>query len=238
VSIQQLLLGGGEAIPTDPLFADVKLLMHFDGADGSTTFTDVIGNTVTANGDAQIDTAQFKYGGASGLFDGTGDYLSIPQNGDNWDIGASTHATVEFWLRMSSLAAIGMPIGNRTTSPNAGWEMFVDTDGSLYAQTPVTSAGTAAGIITTNTWYHIAWQTSSTVAYIYVDGVCRSTGTVLAPTGNANIALNIGRRGFNGAFPLAGHIDDLRITVGTTARYSGTTLNTTYFAPPAVFPNS
>ena len=48
-----------------------KLLLHCNGTDGSTTFTDEIGKTVTANGNAQIDTAQSKFGGASGLFDGT-----------------------------------------------------------------------------------------------------------------------------------------------------------------------
>lgn len=45
-----------------------------DGADAATTFTDseTTPKTVTANGNAQIDTAQSKFGGASALFDGTG----------------------------------------------------------------------------------------------------------------------------------------------------------------------
>src|SRR3990167_8893029 len=38
-----------------------KLMLHMDGTDGSTTFTDTIGtHTVTAVGNAQIDTAQYK----------------------------------------------------------------------------------------------------------------------------------------------------------------------------------
>ena len=41
---------------------------------------------VTANGDTKISTAQSKFGGASGLFDGTGDYLSVPDN-DDWYFG-------------------------------------------------------------------------------------------------------------------------------------------------------
>lgn len=71
------------AIPPAPQpdanFANVSLLLHMDGANGSTTFIDSSSNalTVTPNGNAQISTAQSKYGGASGLFDGTGDFLSM-----------------------------------------------------------------------------------------------------------------------------------------------------------------
>ena len=60
-------------------------LLHMDGADTSTTFTDESGKTWTANGNAQIDTAQSVFGGASGLFDGTGDYLSASDHAD-WQL--------------------------------------------------------------------------------------------------------------------------------------------------------
>jgi len=63
-----------------------KLLLHMDGADGSTTFTDEAGHTVTANGNAQIDTAQNVFGGASGLFDGSSGYLTVPDSED-WNFG-------------------------------------------------------------------------------------------------------------------------------------------------------
>src|SRR5689334_6463249 len=43
-----------------------KALLHFNGSDGSTTFTDESGKTWSVNGDAQIDTAQSEFGGASG----------------------------------------------------------------------------------------------------------------------------------------------------------------------------
>ncbi len=51
-------------------------LLLMDGTNGSTTFTDSKGTTWTANGNAQISTAQSVFGGASGLFDGSGDYVS------------------------------------------------------------------------------------------------------------------------------------------------------------------
>src|SRR5690606_18824891 len=50
--------GGGGRVYTNPPFANVSLLLHCDGANGSTTITDqVAGNTWTAN-NATISTAQ------------------------------------------------------------------------------------------------------------------------------------------------------------------------------------
>src|SRR5258708_4302625 len=54
-----------------------KVLLPYNGADASTTFTDTnsggSAHTWRAAGNGQIDTADSKFGGASGLFDGTGD---------------------------------------------------------------------------------------------------------------------------------------------------------------------
>ena len=62
--------------------AYTKSLLHFDGTDASTTFTDESGKTWTAHGNAQIDTAQSVFGGASGYFDGSGDYITTPDRAD------------------------------------------------------------------------------------------------------------------------------------------------------------
>jgi len=61
---------------------DLSLLAHCDGTDGGTTFTDDSLNsiTITANGDVNTDTGQQRFGTASAQFDGTGDYLSLPDN--------------------------------------------------------------------------------------------------------------------------------------------------------------
>lgn len=50
---------------TDPSYASVKALMHFEGADASTVITDEKGHYFFRNGNAEIDTAQFKFGSAS-----------------------------------------------------------------------------------------------------------------------------------------------------------------------------
>ena len=81
-----------------------KALLHFDGADASTTFTDESGKTWTPAGTAQIDTAQSVFGGASGLFDGDSDYISTP-TGSDFDFG-SGNLTIDFWVRVSSTAEL------------------------------------------------------------------------------------------------------------------------------------
>ena len=75
-------------------------LLHFNGADASTTFIDESGKTWTASGNAQIDTAQSKFGGASGLFDGTGDSITTPDHAD-FDVGSGDF-TVDFWMRQNT----------------------------------------------------------------------------------------------------------------------------------------
>ncbi|MDA3833419.1 MAG: hypothetical protein PF495_08480, partial [Spirochaetales bacterium] len=68
-----LLLGGGVDDYT-------VLMLHCEGDDGGTVFTDSSdsAHTVTAVGDANTDLSQAKFGVSSGVFDGTGDYLTIP----------------------------------------------------------------------------------------------------------------------------------------------------------------
>ena len=58
---------------------------------------------MTAVNQAQIDTAQSKFGGASGLFDGTGDYLSSADSAD-WAFGSGDF-TIDFWLRFATVTA-------------------------------------------------------------------------------------------------------------------------------------
>lgn len=69
--------------------------MNFNGANGSTTFTDTKGHTCTASGSAQITTGTYKFGGASGYIPG-GSSVSIAGSSD-FDMGAGDFC-VEFWI--------------------------------------------------------------------------------------------------------------------------------------------
>ena len=217
--------------PTDPYFANVVTLLHCNGANGSTTFTDQIGKTYTAYGNAQISTAQSLFNGSSGLFDGTGDYIDTPWS-DDFNINSGSGGTIEFAFRLSILAAACCPIGNRQ-SGGTGWEISFDTDGTVYVQSQFGFIATAASIVTTATWQHMMLTTDigTSQCTAYIDGVCRASGA-LSLIHNTTQGLTIGRRGFNATQHVAGNIAEIRITKGVQ-RATGTTVGVTYFTPPA-----
>ena len=88
-----------------------KLLLHCDGAAGSTTFTDSSdsGHTVTANGSFELTTTdnEWKFGGAGATADGTsGTWLSVPDSTD-WAFG-SGNFTLDMWIYPKTINQILM----------------------------------------------------------------------------------------------------------------------------------
>ncbi len=59
-----------------------KLLLHGDGASGSSDFKDDTGKTVAGYGGVRIDSFQSKFGGSSILFSGFADYLFLADSAD------------------------------------------------------------------------------------------------------------------------------------------------------------
>lgn len=211
----------------DPDFNNVSLLLHGDGANGSTTITDSSPSpkTVTAFGNAQISTAQSKFGGSSIAFDGNGDYLSIPDN-DDWDI--SGDYTVEFWARMPSQSTVNYTLGYFGTTAVNGFSGFalghhlgtvlLNLNGSVTQ---------SSAVLLTNTWQHIAFVISGASAKVYVDGASViSTTSATTTTSTSFIVGNFGDLDVNRYFN--GYIDELRITKDIARSIS---------LPPAPFPN-
>ena len=215
-----------------------KLLLHCEGADASTTFTDdsPVGHAVTENDNAQIDTAQKKFDSASGLFDGTGDYLSVANHPD-WNFG-SGEFTFDAWVRFANLP----------TSPNAMtfFSRYVDADsyisfsvinilGTYYIGFAVKSGGVTTGSVVvwsspaTNTWYHIAlvrgWAGSINKFAICINGTALITWDESSAIPDLAAALWIGAyTGPTGEFD--GWFDEVRVSKGI-ARW------TENFTPPA-----
>jgi hypothetical protein len=86
----------------DPFWNDVTMLLLFDGADGSTTFTEEKGSTVVSNGGAVHSNAQSRWGTTSGYFDGVDDWLKVT-------IGAGAQLadvfTIEAWVYPTATVA-------------------------------------------------------------------------------------------------------------------------------------
>lgn len=208
-----------------------KALLHMDGADGSTTFTDESGKIWTAAGNAQIDTAQSVFGGASGLFDGSGDYVYSADNAD-WCTD-SGDATWDFRLRVSSLPSAYKAIcGQRLADGGEdAFVIWIDDSNKIRAYW-TNSSGTSYNVISNsaisaNTWYHIAVVLVGGVLKLAIDGVFQtSAATVSGSHRNSSSAFAIGRQGEYNNYYFNGWIDEFRYSKGI-ARW------TANFTPPA-----
>jgi hypothetical protein len=217
-SLQEIADAQRLGLWNDPYWANVSALLHMDGADGSTTFTDEKGHTFTANGNAQIDTAQSKFNGASGLFDGTGDYLDSAASAD-WGFGAGNW-TVEAWVRPAvSSGTQGLFESRVGGAVGVGIYTHVGSNGLVLTDNSAIIAQGAA--LTAGVWTHIAVARSGTTVRGFRNGTLDWSVTD-SRTYAASPAIRIGADTTPSAYN--GHIDELRITKGV-ARY------TTNFTP-------
>jgi len=215
---------------TDPNFANVTLLLHMDGSNGSTTFTDNSLNSasITASGNAQISTTQSKFGGASGYFDGNGDYISSSSASiTNFGTG---DFTVEFWFYSTITGAISI-FDSRTneTAPN-GNGFVIGTNASSQWVVYQGSNRIIGSTLSTNTWIHVAVSRSGSSVRMFLNG--NQTGSTWTTTNSfTDAAFLIGTDYPKNARFVNGYIDDLRVT--TVARYTAN-----FTAPTEAFPDS
>jgi len=228
------LITGSEKTIVDPQFTSVSLLLHGDGTNGSTTIVDSsrLPKTVTAFGNAQISTAQSKFGGASIAFDGTGDYLQTASS-SALALGAGDF-TVEAWVWFGSVVSnFGRIVQCGNFNTGGDWQL-VRWQSTNPAQ-PTFDAGGIGGIriqssitVPQNTWAHIAVTRSGGTIRLFVNGVIGGSATSVV--GFTQSIVTVGASATGGESH-NGYIDDLRITQGV-ARY------TANFTPPtAPFPD-
>lgn len=222
-----------QTTPTDPSFSSVSLLLHMNGANGSTTFVDSssYARPVTSFNGAQISTAQSKFGNASGFFDGTNDYARVSYN-SMFNLSTGDW-TIEAWFRASSFASASVIISKDTNGFNFDWcisflsstqiRLLTDrTRGSLIATVPSMAI---------NTWHHVAIVRFNSINTIYLNGVSYGSNA-MAITNESTNYVTIGCAGWNvpnGFF--SGYIDDLRVS--KVARYTSN-----FTSPTAPFPDS
>jgi len=217
--------------PTAQVEEETVLLLHCDGADASTMFTDsgITQHSVTANGNAQISTTQSKFGGSSAYFDGSGDYLSI-SNSTDWDFGTDDF-TIDCWINPSSLGTAQYIIGQRDSASVVFWFIRLEATTNkirIYniddGNTVCDYIETTAGITTTSVYKHIAVVRSGSNMYLFIDGIASSLTTTEAIStkdwtgGSDTLRIGAGAGGVDSFF--SGYMDEVRITKGV-ARWIG-----------------
>lgn len=212
--------------PSDPYFASVSLLMHMNGADLSQTFTDSssYARTLTANANAVISTAQSKFGGSSGYFDGSAEVTTPDAN--ELDFGTGDF-TVEAW---AYLISNGSSAFFGTGGGYGGWFF-----GHSGGESPPGGIGfgragiswdvidQSSGALPLNQWMHVAVSRSGTDLRAFVDGALVASATSTASFDTVGGPLYIGSHG--GFLYFNGYMAEFRVTNGV-ARY------TSAFTPP------
>jgi hypothetical protein len=129
---------------TDPDFANVILLLHCDGADEGTTFTDSSPlaqtvtpvNTVTDSGSAKWGTAGARFdtsGGAGRIGCSDTNAFKPLHDGSNW--------TVEGWFALGNYTANNGLFGNNDTSGATGIFCFLNSSRQVRLAVTYSSPG-------------------------------------------------------------------------------------------------
>jgi len=201
------------------------LWASFEGADAAVAYTERSFNrrAFTFVGNAQLDTAQSKFGNSSLLLDGTGDYVTLPDDAD-WEFG-SGRFTLEGHFRWNSVAAATWLIAHYNTTGNQrSWGLYWDGTqlrlvGSENGSTVVELVTPYTWTPTVNTWYHIAADFDGTTYRLYLDGTVVATGVTLRTLFNSTDTLRIGAAG-GSTNVMNGWIDEVKIYKGK-AMYAG-----------------
>lgn len=228
-----VVLGGG-------IDAYTVLMIHANEAD-ATAGTDIIDSEtsakeITAVGNAQVDTAQAKFGTGSVYFDGAGDYLTLADS-DDWYFTDGPF-TIDLWIRYNGGTLQNKGICGQYVDSNNYWGFALG--GSSKYVFEIKSGGASKALYTfSNTtpssgiWYHLCLIRNGTKVALYVDGIeaaPEAWSTTISTNEVPNLAsvLSVGNCNFAGAteYYFKGWIDEFRISKGI-ARW------TANFTPPA-----
>ncbi|MGH8083881.1 MAG: LamG-like jellyroll fold domain-containing protein [Lysobacter sp.] len=214
-------VAGGGGGGNDPDWANVLALLHFDGVDGSTTFTDEKGGVWTRNGAAHIDTAQSKFGGASArIVDSSSDFLISPS------LSFEDEFRIEFWFYRETTDAMYVLARNGGAS-SAFFLHAASGTNDLRLRWGGVDRETVAGGATVGAWNYVVIEQDGVIApRLYCNGIGgAATGGSATPFTDS---LTFGANS-NNSLRLTGWIDEIRL--------SNQALGT--FTPPAApFPNS
>jgi len=158
-------------------------LLHFNGADESTTFTDESGKSWSPQTNTKLTTAQKKFGTASGNFIGTGGIATAPHADFTFGNG---DFTIDFWVKISTSTGDMILCIRALNGYNYAPFCIFRPTGAFALTFNSSSNGTswnlcngvAIGTLTSGAWAHVAICRSGTNIYCFLNGVLGSTTNV------------------------------------------------------------
>lgn len=223
---------GTSAPVGDPYYLQNSLLLHFDGSNGSTTYTDSSANSLTpsATGGAfSLSTTQSKFGGASVYFP-PGVFCSITYASSALFGTGTGDFTAECWCYRTGNTSGGTYVTLFSLGFATPWALYLNSSGVVAIAFNAVQSAYSSVPLSLNAWDHVALVRAGDVWQIYKNGV-----SILSVTNSINCGTSpqfiIGEPGAS-IESIRGYVDEFRFTKGV-ARY------TANFTPPtAAFPDS
>lgn len=217
-----------KAIGADPY---TKLLLHAEGAEGSTTLQDssIYNHTVYVGGNTKINNTLSKFGLGSIDVNESVDSDYFYSNGDAFLFGTGPF-TVDFWIRIRSRPSsiLRDPLFASQVLNESGLNAFtveVNYQGKVRIAGAAGTTGYSSITIPLNTWTHIAIIRDGENAFtkVYINGTLAITD--LGTYSLAYAGFVMGRTAYNSAGYVNACFDEVRISKGI-ARW------TANFTPP------
>ncbi len=214
------------------LFANNVLLIHADGTNNKNnhTFLDSSNNnlTITRYGNAtQGSFSPFSQTGWSNFFDGTGDYLTVPDN-LNLRMG-SGNFTIEFWWYPVNLAGFQSAFDKGYTAADGLLFQTGNGDGRTVIYAGGSSILTSNTAVTTNTWTHVALVRNASTMTLYQNGISVGSGSNSTNFSNTSI-MGVGANATGGGgnvYAINGYLSNFRVVKDTAVYTANFTPSTT-----------
>lgn len=207
-------------------FADVVLLCHFNGSDGSTSTSDSSGSAhaVSLSGGAELDDAQAAFGSASLMFPGTGSPLMSVANSADFQLGSAAFVvelsirfenetmSTPFVVGLHQAGEIALSLEFSATIGGIDMALIWSADGTTTKQW---SIGTfdPSNLLGEDTWYSIAVERDDQGLFrLSIDGVLKFTRFLGALHATAS---DLRAEWFTSGSGCTAWLDDFRITKGS-----------------------
>ena len=218
--------------------------LHFDGTNGSTTFTDEVGATWTASGNASLTTTSPKFGTACATFDGTTDYVTSPMV-RGLEL-ADSDFTIEVWIKVANTNTIaystilGRSRDSGTAFANPSWVLLINNvtaNGRVAFWVAEYNTGAAmlamsSGDLRDSTWHHVAVTRKNALWTLWIDGASAATATWGSRVTRGTRGFYIGGDIAQSGHDFKGEMDELRIEIGNALYTAAFTPSASAFSAP------
>jgi Putative phage tail protein/Concanavalin A-like lectin/glucanases superfamily/Fibronectin type III domain len=200
-------------------------LVHFDGAGGSTTFTDNGSNpvTVTAGGTGAVETGTVKFGSGALNCGTQAGWASLAHDADQ-EFGTGDF-TIDCWCYLTALPTSGQTqatlFAKMPNSPSMdAYQVGVNTSGQLFFYMASSPHGglwdvqmVSTDTFSINQWHHVAAVRHGALAMLFVDGNVVAMGNVgsLSLYSSATSLVRIGTYDGAGDYGWIGYIDEFHM---------------------------